>query len=148
MLIDLHNAISNVCPIVGLADLGAGNYRIDFAEEATPEQQAAAWAALAAYEPSNPPNWEQFRAQILFNGGYLRIVSSDPLNGVLNSALVWTLGQLEGNPNLVGEVANLWNAMLINVPATNEEATAFRTIAISCNLPFEVDEVSALITLP
>lgn len=39
---EIHAAISEVCPIVGLADLGDGNYRIDFAPSATQEQIDAA----------------------------------------------------------------------------------------------------------
>ena len=43
----LHAAIAEVCPINGLADLGNGEYRIDFRPEATEEQRAAALAIIA-----------------------------------------------------------------------------------------------------
>lgn len=148
MLNQLHDAIFKICPIVGVADLGDNQYRIDFADDATPEQQAATWAALENFVPTEPPNWEQFRGQILINGGYLRIVASSPINQVLNSALVWTMGNLGTSPHLVGEVANLWNTIVYNVPPTQEEATAFRAIAVGCSMPFEVSGETGMITLP
>ncbi len=147
MLTQLHDAILKVCPIVGVSELGDGQYRIDFAETATLEQQLAAYSVIANFQPVEPPNWEQFRAQMLMNGGYLRIVASNPLNQVFNAALVWKLGQLGSHPEMLGELANLWNAMAMNVVPTEQEATVFRTIAQSCNMPFLLNE-QGLISLP
>lgn len=52
----LHNAIAAVCPIVGVSIGTAGDpstVRIDYASSATPAQQAAAQAVLAAFDWSN-----------------------------------------------------------------------------------------------
>ena len=45
---ELTAAISDVCPIDGVADLGDGQYRIDFRPEATEDQKAAALAIVDA----------------------------------------------------------------------------------------------------
>mgnify|MGYP006285834319 CR=1 FL=1 len=42
VLSDLHGLISKVCPIDGIADLGNGQFRIDYKEEATDSQKQAA----------------------------------------------------------------------------------------------------------
>ena len=42
MLSDLHELIFKVCPIDGVADLGNGQFRIDYKEEATESQKQAA----------------------------------------------------------------------------------------------------------
>lgn len=49
-LLELHNAIAKVCPILGVADLGDGSYRIDYSPEATAEQKQAASRALETFE--------------------------------------------------------------------------------------------------
>jgi hypothetical protein len=49
MLIRLHATLAAVCPIVGVSG-EQGSIRVDYAPTATSEQQAAAQAALAAFD--------------------------------------------------------------------------------------------------
>lgn len=140
MLIDLHNAISKVCPIVGLADLGGGNYRIDFADNATPEQQAAAWQMTKNFQLAEPPKWDDFRSRIVIEAGYLRIVSSSNFNQTLNDFLVAIFWQIGENPGLLSEAARIWNQMVKNVWPLATEVANFKKIALECRMPFDVND--------
>lgn len=87
VLSNLHAHIQKVCPIDGIADLGDGNFRIDFREEATAEQQAAAqeilnqWPLISAKEiklEQIESEWRQLEATGWDCGqGHLGITAAD-----------------------------------------------------------------------
>lgn len=145
VLEQLHDAIARVCPIDGIADLGDGNYRIDFKPEATDQQQQAAWQALATYEPSEQPNWEQFRSQTLINGAYLEIVTFSPITQTLNTALVALLWRLGESPQLMMDVANTWGAIVMIAKPSTDKIEKLNGIAIACRMPFRLNEQGFMI---
>lgn len=57
-------------PIHGVAGLKDG-YRIDFKDEATPEQRATAEEIVANFEPVAQPKWDAFVAEFQFPGNPL-----------------------------------------------------------------------------
>lgn len=144
MLSDLHAAIAKVCPIESVRDLGEGQYEIDFSPDATPEQQAAAQQALTDFE-DKPVLWAQFRAQVLMSGAYLRIVTSSPITQTLNATLVWLLGRLGENPELLPDFANVWSAIAMYASPTESEITALNKVGIACRMPFVLNEQGLII---
>lgn len=87
VLSNLHAQIEKVCPIDGLADLGNGNFRIDYQPEATAEQQAAAqeilnqWPLISAKETKLEQiesEWQQLESTGWDCGhGHLGITAAD-----------------------------------------------------------------------
>lgn len=98
-----------------------------------------------AYSRPPQPNWSQFRASIGMHSGYLRMVTSHPINGVLNAQLVPLLWQSTDSPRYLLDAMNLWNAIAANVPPTAQEVSAFRSICQSCQMPFTVADSGFLI---
>lgn len=138
MLSQLADAIAAVAPIFGVADLGDGQYRIDFRPEATPEQQQDAWAVVANFQPTLPPDWDAFRIAILTSGAYLRIVTSTPIATVLNSAMNGLLWQLGGNPSLFLDVAQVWGRLAQEAQPTAEEIAELNAIGEATRMPFRL----------
>jgi hypothetical protein len=58
VLSELHAAIEAVCPIFGVADLGAGLYRIDYNGATNPEKSAAI-AVVESFEEGETPDWQR-----------------------------------------------------------------------------------------
>lgn len=87
VLSNLHAQIEKVCPIDGIADLGDEIFRIDFREDATAEQQAAAqeilnqWPLISAKETKLEQiesEWKQLEATGWDCGqGHLGITAND-----------------------------------------------------------------------
>jgi hypothetical protein len=94
----LHAAIAAVCPIEGVAiadPADKASWRIDFAEDATDRQKAAAAAALSAFDPAAPAPRDSFLAREL-----LALLSADDM-AAINAAIA-------GSPAL----ALLWVSLL------------------------------------
>ena len=78
-----------------------------------PTDQPEQWVEVADDSPEvqnylNPPpeikpNWESFRSQVMTNPAYLRIATASPVTIALNSALVWLLGEVGRNPQVIPE---------------------------------------------
>lgn len=87
------------------------------------------------------PNWTQFRAQMGMNSVYLRIATASPVNQVLNSTLIWLLGEIGNNPSssILGDVVNTWNAMAAIARPTIIEVTTLNNIGKACYMPFELN---------
>lgn len=83
MLEKLHEAIAQVCPIDGISDNGDGSYRIDFKDEATPEQRDEAMAIAASFVEAPEPKWQQLLGTFQFPGNplYLAVLESVALSG-------------------------------------------------------------------
>lgn len=87
VLSSLHEHIAKVCPIDGIADLGDGNFRLDYRPEATAEQQTAAqeilrqWPLMQAKEAKLAQieaEWQQLEATGWDSGqGHLGLSASD-----------------------------------------------------------------------
>lgn len=132
-------------PIEGIADLGNGEYRIDFKPEATEQQQQAAWAVLANFAATEPPNWDQFRAQTLIHSAYLRIVTHNPITLTLNTVLVALLWDLGKHPQMFPDVINTWNAIAIEAQPTPAEIRVLNQIAVVCHMPFRLNEFGLML---
>jgi hypothetical protein len=143
----LHQAIAQVCPIQGIADLGDGTYRIDFAPEATPEQQQAAQQIADSGVIPAEPNWEQFRSLISINSIYIQVAASHPQNLVLNPLLVALMWRVGEDPRLLLEVMNLWAAMVHNAPISSTQAQTLAQVCQSCNMPFTADDSGQFVPL-
>ncbi|MGG6295311.1 hypothetical protein ACQ4M4_13050 [Leptolyngbya sp. AN02str] len=68
-----------IAPILGVADLGGGNYRIDFHADATPQQQFEAESFAASWEPSPETvekNWDGIENDLRGSAVFSRIYSA------------------------------------------------------------------------
>lgn len=81
------------------------------------------------------PDWVQFRAQIVTQAVYFRLVAGHPQNSVLNTLLV----QLLFGGGELPEVAGYWNAMVSNVPLTAIEISQLNAVAVACDVPLRLD---------
>lgn len=86
--------------------------------------------------------------RIALHPAYLRLVSSAPQNGVLNSLLVALLWRVAEQPDLLLEIAAIWNRMVSNVPLTAEEIEQLNAIAFGFDLPFQLNAQGQLENLP
>ena len=87
MLIKIHEAIERICPIYGVSDGGNGKFIINYRNEATAEQQAAAqeilnqWPLISAKETKQEQiesEWKQLEATGWDCGqGHLGITAND-----------------------------------------------------------------------
>lgn len=85
MTIRLHVTIAAVCPIDGVSILAPGTATISYAASATPEQRAAADAALAAFDWSQAAQDAWQLAQNVAAATVILDASTDPY-GLLHRA--------------------------------------------------------------
>lgn len=104
---------------------------------------------MSDHEPEpepTPPDWQQFRAQVLSHSAYFRIIGAHPQNHILNVPLVWALGEVGKNPPILAEVINLWSAIAYNASPTADEINSLNAIAQACAMPFHLDEQGMMVS--
>lgn len=149
-LSQLHDEIlsgcSAICPIDGQAQMSVegdgNNVWLTLPDNLSPEDLQQVEAIVASHTPKaqSQPNWVQFRAQVSMHSAYLRLVVSHPQNGVLNDLLVPLLWGVGNEPELLPEVAAIWNAMENNVALTETEILQLNAIAAACHVPLRLTE--------
>jgi len=139
MLTDLHNKLQTVAPIDGVADLGNGHYRIDFADSATEAERDAAQTIADSWVDPPTPNWAGFRTALYAEDAWKRVLNS---NAAVGATLVTTLWQFQTNPTLAAEVKFLWDSLIpgLDPPLSVDEVTALNLVAIDNNIPMAVGD--------
>lgn len=100
----LAESISKVCPIDGIGDLGNGNFRIDYKEEATDEQKQAAQKVVSQW-PLEKSKLEKL-AQIDAEWGQTIAQGWDSGQGILGISAE-DVALLSANFSMAKEAANL-----------------------------------------
>lgn len=90
-------------------------------------------------EADNSPNWVALQLDFPLSPAYRRIVGHSSDTQVINSALVWTIGQLGNDPSVFPRIAALWNAIATIAVPTPGEIDDLNQLAIANRLPFTLN---------
>lgn len=91
-------------------------------------------------EPVTQAKWDQFRSQILVHPAYFRIAGHNSQTQVLNSSLVWLMGEIGQNPTILSSVISVWNGIASAAQPTKAEIEALNQVAINAEMPFRLNE--------
>lgn len=152
-LSQLHDEILAACPAVrpveGQAQMAvegdSDNVWLTLPDDLSAATRQEIEAIVSNHTPAptpqsqTQPDWVRFRAQIVTQAAYFRLVAGHPQNGVMNTLLVQLLFNVGGDPGVLPEVAQIWNTMQSNVPLTTIEIVQLNAIATVCDIPLKLD---------